>query len=133
MLFRYEPAHSRNRVPARTIPFDAVRRDDHVHLEFDLPGSRPDDIDLQVDKGVLKLRATRDWDHGDEVSTLARERWHGVRERWLRLGDDLDSDALDARYVDGVLTVTIPFVETASPRRIEISAAPAIEAEATAA
>lgn len=62
---------------------------------------------------------------------LIGERRHGSFSRQLFLGDTLDTERIDARYLDGVLTVEIPVAERARPRKIDIATgAPAIEASA---
>jgi HSP20 family protein len=92
-----------------------------VELHFDLPGVRPDSIDVTVEKNVLTVRAERAWypAEGDEV--LARERPQGTFTRQVLLGEALDTDAVSATYTDGVLTVRIPVAEQAKPRKIEIT------------
>ena len=52
---------------------------------------------------------------------LAAERPRGVFSRQLFLGDNLDTDKIDANYHDGVLRLTIPIAEKAKPRRIQIT------------
>ena len=52
---------------------------------------------------------------------LAVERPRGVFSRQLFLGDNLDTDKIDANYHDGVLRLTIPIAEKAKPRRIQIT------------
>jgi HSP20 family protein len=50
------------------------------------------------------------------------ERPQGRFSRQLFLGDTLNSDEIEARYDDGVLTLTIPVAEQAKPRRIQVDA-----------
>jgi HSP20 family protein len=130
MLMRFDPFRDFDRLAeqvfgtARTapwIPMDAVRREHEVELHFDLPGVRPDSIDVTVEKNVLTVRAERAWypAEGDEV--LARERPQGTFTRQVLLGEALDTDAVSATYTDGVLTVRIPVAEQAKPRKIEIT------------
>ena len=102
------------------MPMDAVRRGDRVELLFDLPGVRPESIDLTVERNVLTVKAERSWwpDQGDEV--LARERTQGTFSRQVLLGEALDPEKVEASYDHGVLKVTIPVLEHAKPRRVEI-------------
>lgn len=131
MLMRYDPFRRADRFfsnPARApwMPMDAVRKDDHLELRFDLPGVRPDSIDLTVERNVLTVTAERSWESSEEGSdVLARERAHGTFTRRVRLGEALDADHVEARYDDGVLHVTVPVAETAKPHRIEIQSGPA--------
>ena len=102
------------------MPMDAWRDGEQFIVEFDLPGVKPDSLDLDVERNVLTVRAERpDLDQDREM--VSAERPRGVFSRQLFLGDNLDIDKIDANYHDGVLRLTIPVAEKAKPRRIEIS------------
>lgn len=102
------------------MPMDAWRDGDNVIVEFDLPGVQPDSLGLDVERNVLTVHAERpDVDPAREMVTAERPR--GVFSRQLFLGDNLDTAKIDADYHDGVLRLTIPVLEQAKPRRIEIS------------
>jgi HSP20 family protein len=129
MLIRYDPFRQVDRLADGLfgnltrnpwMPMDAIRKDDHVEILFDLPGVRPDSIDVTVDRNWLTVKAERGWspDEGDDV--LARERTHGTFSRRVRLGETLDSANVEAHYDDGVLRVTVPVAETAKPHKVEI-------------
>src|SRR5262249_58281639 len=94
------------------MPMDAVRKGDQVELRFDLPGVRPDSIDLTVERNVLTVRAERSWSPDEGADVLARERTHGTFSRRVRLGETLDSAHVEAHHADGVLRVTVPVAET---------------------
>jgi HSP20 family protein len=105
------------------MPMEAYRRDGELVVHFDLPGLTPDSIDVQVERDVLTVKAERrPAPTGDDVRTVVAERPYGVFSRQLFLGESLDTDHVDARYEDGVLTLRIPVAEQAKPRRIEIGA-----------
>lgn len=132
MLLRYDPFRDLDQVTERffgdrhgRIPMDAVRREDHVELYFDLPGVSGDTLDVTVEKNVLTVRAERRWTprEGDEV--IASERFEGAYSRQVLLGDTLDTDRVEATYRDGVLILTIPVAEQAKPRKVEIKGTPA--------
>jgi HSP20 family protein len=104
------------------MPIDAYRRGDEFIVELDLPGVRTDSIDLTVEKNVLTVHAERRRDDTDGVEMLVGERPQGTFSRQLFLGDTLDTEAIEADYVDGVLTLRLPVAEKAKPRRVEINA-----------
>src|SRR5665647_2148091 len=115
MLMRSDPFRELDRLaqqvwgtPARpaVMPMDAWREGDTFVVEFDLPGVNADSLNLDVERNTL---------------TVAAERPRGVFSRQLFLGDNLDTDAIEATYHDGVLRLTIPVAEKAKPRKIEIS------------
>ena len=88
------------------------------------PGIEPEDLEVQLEKGVLTIAGTRK-NHlpagsGEKVTTHINERFSGRFRRVIALPDDLSPDAVEARYRDGVLHVSIPRREAALPRRITI-------------
>ena len=103
------------------MPMDAWRDGDTFHVEFDLPGVSLDDIDLDVERNVVTVKAERP-PRGDEAGEpLAAERPRGVFSRQLILGDNLDTDRITANYDTGVLTLQIPVAEQAKPRKIAVT------------
>jgi HSP20 family protein len=102
------------------MPMDAWREGDQFVVEFDLPGVNPDSLDLDVERNVLTVRAERpETDQSREM--VSAERPRGVFSRQLFLGENLDTDKIEASYRDGVLRLEIPVAEKAKPRRIAIS------------
>jgi HSP20 family protein len=143
MLTRFDPFRDFERVferpwgPTRqpTMPLDAYRHGDTYVINVDLPGFDPATIDVSAEKDVLSVRAERHWEpvEGDEV--VAAERTHGQFFRQMFLGEGLDTDNIHATYDNGVLLITIPLLERAKPRRIEVTQSDArqhaIEAESS--
>lgn len=87
------------------------------------PGLDPASLDLQIEKGVLTLAGERksDLPGRDEKATVhIDERFAGRFRRVVTLPDDIDPNAVEARYRDGVLHVSLKRVEAARPRRIDI-------------
>src|SRR6266568_3206373 len=102
------------------MPMDAWRDGDEFIVEFDLPGVKADSLDLDVERNVLTVHAERPGlDQNREM--VSAERPRGVFSRQLFLGENLDTDKIEANYHDGVLRLTIPVAEKAKPRRIEIN------------
>ncbi|MEO3885530.1 Hsp20/alpha crystallin family protein [Nonomuraea sp. B5E05] len=102
------------------MPMDGLRRDDDVLLRFDLPGIDPDSIEVTVDRGVLSVSARREEEVADNERLFVRERPMGAFTRRVYLSEHLDSERIDAGYANGVLTVRIPVLERARPRKVEI-------------
>ncbi len=101
------------------MPMDAWREGESFHVEFDLPGVDPASIDLDVERNVVTIKAERPGlDSNREM--IASERPRGVFSRQLILGDNLDTERIDASYDAGVLQLTIPVAERAKPRKITI-------------
>jgi HSP20 family protein len=111
------------RAPMR---MDAIRRDKEVELRFDLPGIDTESINVTVDRGVLTVSAHRAEEYTDAEKPFIRERVMGSFTRRVRLSDSVDAEKISAAYDGGVLRVSVPLVERAQPRKIEVStAAPA--------
>jgi len=99
---------------------DAVRRDHEVELRFDLPGIDSDSIDVTVDRGVLTVSASRSDEYADGEKPYIRERIMGSFTRRIRLSDSVDAEKIAASYEGGVLRVTVPLTERATPRKVEV-------------
>lgn len=102
------------------MPMDAWRDGEEFVVEFDLPGIDERSLDLDIERNVVTVRAERpDVDPSREM--LANERARGVFSRQLVLGDNLDTEHIDARYDAGVLRLRIPVAEKAKPRKIVVN------------
>ena len=77
-------------------------------------------IELDVERNVVTVRAERPA-RSDTQEMLAAERARGTFSRQLVLGDNLDTEHIEAGYDAGVLTLRIPVAEQAKPRKIEIT------------
>ena len=129
MLMRTDPFRELDRFAQQALgtaarpavmPMDAWREGEQFVVEFDLPGIDADSLDIDIERNVVTVRAERPGvDPNREM--LATERPRGVFSRQLVLGENLDTDKIEASYHDGVLRLTIPVAEKAKPRRIEIS------------
>ena len=100
---------------------DAYREGDSFFIDIDLPGVDPASIDVTVDRKVLSIRAERKRAEREGVKYVVAERQMGPVSRQVFLSDSLDTDRLDARYDNGVLTLTIPVTEKAKPRKFEVA------------
>ncbi|WP_460699177.1 Hsp20/alpha crystallin family protein [Nocardia thraciensis] len=129
MLMRTDPLRDLDRLtqqvfgtPARPVvmPMDAWREGDEFFVELDLPGIDPESLDLDIERNVVTVRASRPQLDPDRAM-IAAERTRGVFSRQLFLGENLDTDAIRADYRDGVLRLVIPVAEKAKPRKIEIT------------
>lgn len=134
MLLRTDPITELFALPRAQQPtlaaLNAYRHGDVITVEFDLPGVDSSTIDLQIERGELRLQAKRRIGAPDGARFLVRERSDATVTRRLMLGDVLDVDHVDATYRDGVLTLRIPLHETAKPRQITVKSDESLEARA---
>ena len=85
------------------------------------PGIDPATLDVQIEKGVLTVAGERLRPTPDEAATVhIDERFDGRFRRVVSLPDDVDANAVDAKYIDGVLRISIARKQSAQPRRITI-------------
>ena len=87
------------------------------------PGLDPASIDVQIEKGVLTIageRASLAPPKDVQATLHIDERFSGRFRRVVSLPDDIDPNAVNARYRDGVLHISVARRETSQPRRIDI-------------
>ena len=99
---------------------DAWRDGEMFQIEFDLPGISPESIDLDVENNVVTVKAERGALDGNK-EILAAERPRGVFSRQLVLGENLDTEKIEATYDAGVLTLKVPVAEQAKARKIAVT------------
>jgi HSP20 family protein len=128
MLMRTDPFRELDRFAQQVLgtaarpavmPMDAWREGEEFVVEFDLPGIKPDSLDIDIERNVVTVRAERPGVDPNR-DMLATERPRGVFSRQLMLGDNLDTERIKAAYHEGVLRLTIPVAERAKPRKISV-------------
>jgi HSP20 family protein len=104
-----------------SFPINVHGTADVLKVEALLPGVSQEDVNVDLDRGVLTISAKR---HGPEVGQ--GEQWHlrefnpGQFARSLSLPFPVEIDQVGATFTNGVLTLTLPKAEAAKPRRIQI-------------
>lgn len=101
---------------------DATEHPHGFTLELELPGISPDRVEVVAEDGVLVVRGgheTREATEGSRV--IFAERSVGQFERRFRLPKSADLNAIEATYADGVLTISVPKVAPAQPRRVQVT------------
>src|SRR6266446_5135541 len=105
---------------AAVLPLDVVRHDTDVTLRLDVPGIDPEQLEVSVDRGVLTISGKREEERTENDKFFVRERTMGTFTRRLRLSENLNADAVEASYANGVLEVRVPVLEQAKPRKVEV-------------
>ncbi len=105
------------------IPAVDIREEtDRYLIHADLPGVKAEDIDINLENGVLTLRGQRDTEETEEKNGYKRvERVRGTFYRRFSLPDTADAEKVTASSRDGVLEIVIPKQEKMQPRRITVS------------
>lgn len=106
-------------------PFPAINVWDEgqeLVAEAELPGLKSDELDISVVGSELTIKGDRKPASEEGVSYHRRERGTGSFTRVLRLPVEVDAGRVQATLRDGVLTVRMPKVEAAKPRKINVQA-----------
>lgn len=121
----YESLAESSGLPAAGV-YPAVNlfeRPDAVILRAELPGIHADDLDITMENDTLTIAGERAMPaEDDQVSYHRREREWGKFRRGLSIPVHVDPNNVQARYVDGILTVTLAKAQAARPRRIAVQA-----------
>jgi HSP20 family protein len=104
------------------IAVEMSETDDAYKLTAEVPGQAPDQIEVQVDQGVLTIR-------GEKRRTITEnlggvnytELDYGTFARSVQLPPGVDTSRIEAKVENGVLTITVPKAEAARPRRIPLA------------
>jgi HSP20 family protein len=90
------------------------------HVEAELPGFDEKDVEVTVLGNELRLEGRREEKHEENTKLYQSERYTGEFKRVLRFPVDLDEAKIEARFKNGLLTVTLPKAAAALPRKIEV-------------
>ena len=97
---------------------DIFETEDNLTLVADLPGADKDQLDINLDQGILTLKAkVTNLGQGHDLS---REFTLSHYFRQFHLPDQIAVDQVSAEFKHGVLTLVMPKTEAAKPHRIEI-------------
>ena len=102
---------------------DVYEEGDTLVVEAHLAGIRPEDLEVNVERGVLTISGrTESEQERKERNYLLREQRSGRFTRSLQLPASYDTEACRASFEQGVLRLSFPKSEAAKPRRIQIEA-----------
>ena len=102
-------------------PMDIYRTDEGMVMLLELPGSKPDRVEVTVDDGVLTISGERR--PPEDVAPeqwVRRERPIGSFTRSLTLPDGVDPGQIKAAFVDGLLRLEVPHPPDRRPQRVQI-------------
>jgi HSP20 family protein len=112
-----EQVSTRQWVPAVDIQETA----DAVVLHAELPGLKREDVNITLENHMLTVSGERKFEKNTRADDFHRiERSYGSFARTFTLPTNVKTDKVEASFQDGVLTVKLPKVEEAKPRKIEI-------------
>jgi HSP20 family protein len=96
---------------------------DGVIVTAELPGIDLEDLEISVHNNTLTLRGQRSQEEvGEDVTYHRRERGTGQFQRTFQLPYEVEANAVEATYTNGVLQITLPRAEADKPKKIEVRA-----------
>jgi HSP20 family protein len=111
------PAWGRSRWPA----LDIAENDNEFVVKAEVPGCKPEDIDISVHGNVLTIKGEKKQEEEKKEKGLYHvERSYGSFRRDLTLTSEIEAAKIDAACKDGVLTVKLPKSPKAKPTRVKV-------------
>jgi HSP20 family protein len=112
---------------------DIYETEHELVVKADLPDVKPEDLDIRVENNILTIRGERKFEKKvNESNYLRVERAYGSFARSFSLANTVNSEAIQADYKNGVLTLSIPKREEAKPKQIKVNVESAPVAAAAA-
>lgn len=100
---------------------DLMQTPDEVVVRMMIPGVKPEDIEISVTGDVLSIRGEVKFEQAKETARYhVRELRHGSFARSIALPAPVVADKAEARFQDGVLTLTLPKAEEVKPKMISV-------------
>ena len=103
---------------------DVLQKDGDLVVRVEMPGVKPEDVEVAVHNGVLTISGERKIDQEEErAGYYVRELRHGSFRRSMLLPEGVEEEKIHAHYQDGILEVTLGGAAAArEPRRVHIEA-----------
>jgi HSP20 family protein len=119
-----ERAFGRDRQAPWMPAMDVYETDEKVVVTVELPGITAEDVEVSVEDSTLTVSGKREF-----ASEVTEESYHRIERRYgsfsraVTLPPQVDAGMVDARFDDGVLSIEVPKVEKAKPKKIQIKGA----------
>jgi len=102
-------------------PMDVVENEQGYQLKVQLPGIKPEDIDLTVRQNSLTIKGQHSETNEEKKENwLVKEILSGSFGRSITFDKPIDADKIDTSYENGVLTISVPYSEAGKPKKISI-------------
>jgi HSP20 family protein len=97
---------------------NVISQDGTFILSLAIPGVAKADVSINIEKNKLTIKS--EVENNTDTKYRLREFNYAKFERAFTLSDDVDTDNISAKFDNGVLTISIPTVEEAGPKKVEI-------------
>jgi HSP20 family protein len=106
---------------AGDLALDMFETDNDLVVTASLPGVKPEDVDITITGDTLCIQGeTKSEEKVEKGAFLRQERRFGAFSRTVVLPMPIKSDKAEAKFKDGVLTLSIPKAEEAKPKSIKV-------------
>ena len=107
---------------SRVPPVDITEKDDAYILEAELPGYKQEDVNVHVEKHVLRISSSKQTCEEEKEGrrSLVKERCFQSFERAFTLPEDVTEEGIEGEFADGILKITLPKQEVEQPKKIEV-------------
>lgn len=113
---------TRGPIPSRFPLINGWINDDSLIVTAEIPGVEPDDIEISIIDESLTISGSRDDEELTEDSKyIRRERSSGKFSRTIELPFQIDVDAVQAQFQNGVLRIELPRIPEEKPRKIKVN------------
>ena len=116
------PGDASGEVSAGVFPPMNITQDaDNFYVRAEVPGVKANELSISAVRNRLSLAGRREIQREqDRVSYHRKERAEGSFNRTVTLPTEINADKVEAKYADGILTLTLPKAEEAKPRQIKV-------------
>jgi len=112
-----EATHAGRVVAPAVDIFESARS---LTLLADMPGVAPDNLEIDLNEGVLTVTGRVSPPQGPHEEPVLREYGSATFQRKFTLSQSVDQAKIEARLEDGVLRLELPKLEKAQPRKIQV-------------
>jgi HSP20 family protein len=102
------------------LPMDAYITDEAIVIRADVPGIKPEEIEITLEGDTLAIRGEIRREDDSQRKYVLLERPTGRFERTLNINTPIDHERVEASFKDGVLTLTLPKADAIKPRQIAV-------------
>ena len=117
-----ENREAQSDAPALVPAVDVIENENGITVKADLPGVSKESLSIRVDGETLTIEGRVGLGESTQLQGVYAEIRNASYRRSFMLSRDLDTEKIDASMKNGVLTLTMPKVERAKPRRIPVRA-----------
>lgn len=106
-----------------SLPVDVYEEKGNVVVKADLPGYKPEEVEISVTEDAVTIQAERSEEKEEKEekrSYLRRERFMSRCARTISLPAPVEAEKADATFEEGTLTLTLPKIEKEKPEEVKV-------------